>query len=98
MPVIMEEVESGEVEVNKTCRCVSLFRELQTELVATLSKGDSKYPNQSVQRETSRKCELIDRFLANDPKREKIYSKELNIMDRRMDEVEKLDANLNHLP
>jgi hypothetical protein len=47
-----------------------VFRELQTEMVATLSECGSKYPNQSAQRETSRKCELIDRLLANDLREE----------------------------
>ncbi|KAK2352072.1 hypothetical protein QL285_096779 [Trifolium repens] len=75
-----------------------MFRKLQTELVAALSEYDSKYPNQSAQRETSRKCELIDRLLANDPKRGKFYSKELNTIDRRMEEEGKLDADLNDLP
>ncbi|KAK2374471.1 hypothetical protein QL285_075430 [Trifolium repens] len=39
-------------------------------MVATLSECGSKYPNQSAQRETSRKCELIDRLLANDLREE----------------------------
>jgi hypothetical protein len=59
-----------------------------TKIVMTLSEGDSKYPNQSAQRATSCKCELIDRLLANDPKREKFYSKGLNIIDRRISKVE----------
>jgi hypothetical protein len=65
---------------------MNMFRKLLTELVAALSEYDSKYPNQSAQRETSRKCELIDRLLANDPNRGKFYSKELNTIDRRMEE------------
>jgi hypothetical protein len=67
-------------------------------MVATLSECGRKYPNQSAQRKTSRKCELIDRLLANDPNRGKFYSKELNTIDRRMEEEGKLDADLNDLP
>jgi hypothetical protein len=33
------------------------------------------------------KCGLIDRFLANHPKRRKFYSKGLNKIDRRIDEA-----------
>jgi hypothetical protein len=52
-----------------------------------LSEDDSKYSNQSAQHETSCKCGLIDQLLANDPKRGKFYSKELNTIDRRRGEV-----------
>jgi hypothetical protein len=58
-----------------------------TKIVMTLLEGDSKCPNQSAQRETSCKCELIDRLLADDLKRGKFYSKELSTFDRRIGEV-----------
>jgi hypothetical protein len=58
-----------------------------TKFVMTLSEGDSKRSNQSAQRETSYKCRLIDRLLANNPKRGKFYSKGLNIIDQRISKV-----------
>jgi hypothetical protein len=56
-------------------------------MVVTLSEGDNKYSNQSANRETSCKCGLIDRLLANNPERGKFYSKELNVIDRRIGEA-----------
>jgi hypothetical protein len=68
-------------------RRMNVFRELQTRMVVTLSEGGSGYSNQSAQRETRCKCELIDRLLANNPERGKFSSKGLNSIDRRISKM-----------
>jgi hypothetical protein len=64
-----------------------VFRNYKTKIVTTLSEGDGKCSNQSAQRETCCKRGVLDRLLANDPKRGKFYSKGLNIIDRRISKV-----------